>query len=57
MPIGILFWVLMIIWLIFGVWGDYTAGQPYPLRRGGYHLLTFVLFAIIGWKLFGSVVQ
>jgi hypothetical protein len=57
MPLAILFWVLMIIWLIFGFWREYIPGQPYPINRAGGHILTFILFAIIGWKVFGPVIQ
>lgn len=28
----ILFWVLMLLWLFFGVWTDYVPGQPYPVK-------------------------
>lgn len=57
MPLGILFWVIMIIWLLFGFWSYRVAGSPYPWERGGAHLLTWILFAILGYKVFGSIVQ
>jgi hypothetical protein len=52
---GILFWVLMILWAVFWGWGYWTPEQPFA--RGGGYLLTFALFFIIGWKLFGPPVQ
>jgi uncharacterized membrane protein len=57
MPIGILFWVLMVISLFFSVWSNYTPGQPFPVRNWGGGLLVFILLAILGWKVFGSIVQ
>jgi Na+/proline symporter len=57
MPIGVLFWVLMIIWLLFGLYwhrGDYTRGN-YGLVGG--NLMLFVLLAILGWRVFGPILQ
>ena len=52
-----LFWLLMILWLIFGWWTEYIPGQPYPYRRGVWSLLIFVLLAILGWAQFGAPVK
>jgi hypothetical protein len=57
MPIGILFWVLMVIWFIFGLYwnrGDVTTGNYGPI---GSNLLLFVLLFLLGWGVFGFVVQ
>jgi len=53
MPLGILFWVLMIGWLFFG-WTK--RGVPFP-EWGPSWLLEFVLFAILGWQVFGAAVK
>jgi hypothetical protein len=53
---GLAFWVLMIIWLVFGiVWhfGLITGGYG-PL--GGV-LLLFILFALLGWQVFGAPIR
>ena len=57
MPIGVLFWVLMVLWFVFGVVWHRTelAGGNYGFFGG--HVLQFALFALIGWKLFGPVLQ
>ncbi len=57
MPIGILFWVLMIIWAIYGF-----AWNSAPSRFGnwgwlGNGLLIFVLLALLGWHDFGPILQ
>jgi len=57
MPLAILFWVLMIIWLVFGAWSGYTPGQPYPFRAWGGSLLIFILLALLGWAQFGAPVK
>jgi len=53
----LLFWVLMILWLIVGLWFDYVPGQPYPLRQLPGNLLIFILLAILGWQVFGAPVK
>lgn len=57
MPLSILFWVLMVIWLLFGFWSYRIPGQPYPWERGGAHLLIWVLLAILGWQVFGPAIR
>jgi len=57
MPLPILFWVIMIVWLVFGLWSSYTPGQPYPFRAGAHSFLLFILFSILGWAQFGAPVK
>jgi hypothetical protein len=57
MPMGILFWVLMVLWLIFGLWrgsDDLKSGRYGP--TGG-NLLLFVLLGLLGWRAFGPPLQ
>lgn len=53
----LLFWILMLFWLIFGLWADYIPGQPYPFRHGVRSLLLFALFIVLGWQVFGGPVK
>lgn len=56
MPLGIAFWVIMIVWFVFGLvlhagiiavaWGATVSS-----------VLLFVLFAILGWQVFGPVIH
>ena len=57
MPIGVLFWVLMILWLLFGLyWNrDDLRGGKYGLVGG--NILLFILLGLLGWKVFGPVLQ
>jgi hypothetical protein len=57
MTLSVLFWVLYIVALVFGVWSGYTPGQPYPFQRWGGSLLIFILLGILGWRVFGAAVQ
>lgn len=53
-PIGLLYWLLVILWLIFGLWSGWPvapAGSNW--RPLGGSLLIFVLFVLIGLQLFG----
>jgi len=53
MNIGILFWMLWVIGLIFGVWSTWPGGY----RLVGGNILLWVLLFIIGWKVFGPLIQ
>lgn len=55
MSLSILFWLLMILWAVFNVWGWREPTQPFA--RGGGWLLTFVLFVILGWATFGPAIK
>jgi hypothetical protein len=55
MSIGLLFWVLMVLWFFSYAgtkWGG--LGGPYLYMND---LLTWVLFFLVGWKLFGFVIH
>lgn len=54
MPIGILFWVLMILWLLFGLIPE---PQGFRYWSIGGTVLLFVLLALLGWRVFGPVLQ
>ena len=51
MTIGFIFWLLMILWLIFGGY-TYRTSLNAPLVWGGNALL-FVLLFLLGWRVFG----
>ena len=58
MPIGLLFWVLMVLWFIFGLWSN----GPGSTALGGWGwlpnaLLLFVLLGLLGWHDFGPVIH
>lgn len=52
MPMGLLFWILMLIWLVFGVYRDWPRGDGNYVPLGN-SLLLFVLIGLLGWAAFG----
>lgn len=56
MTIGLPFWILMIIWLVFGflVYWPAAGARLYPV---GGHLLLWILLALLGWKVFGPAIH
>lgn len=57
MSLAVLFWMLMVIWLVFGFWSGYSPGQPYNLRNWGGSMLNWILFAVLGWQVFGAPIR
>lgn len=53
MSLGLAFYILLLIWLVFGL-VTFWPGSPYGhIALGGNSLLLFVLFLLLGWKVFG----
>jgi len=50
MTIGFIFWLLMLLWLVFGVWA-YRSAPNWPVAGGSVFVL--VLLFLLGWKTFG----
>ena len=60
MPISFLFWLIYVLAVIFGAFGVYRFGGPDPNSRymlAGNSLLVMVLLFLLGWKVFGFVIQ
>jgi hypothetical protein len=55
MTLGLAFWILMLVWFIFGV--VVHAGWAAPYGPIGNMLLLFVLFLLLGWKVFGAPIH
>lgn len=55
MSMRTLFWIIMLLWLISGIWFFWPVGGSYiPL---GLDLVAFTLFSLVGWKIFGPPIQ
>jgi ABC-type polysaccharide/polyol phosphate export permease len=52
MTLGLAYWIIMLVWLVFGVlWRSGFIDAPYaPV---GNYVLLFVLFGLLGWQVFG----
>jgi hypothetical protein len=57
MPIGLLFWMLMILWFLFGLYVNRTDFQAGNYGGLGGNLLLFILLFLLGWRAFGFVLQ
>ena len=54
MTIGLVYWILMLLWLVFWGWRNW----PAPNWPGvGGDLLVFVLFLLLGWHAFGPPIH
>jgi hypothetical protein len=55
MGIGLIFWILMLVWLAFTLWSNW------PVQRGsefwGHNAFLFVLLLLLGWGVFGAPVR
>jgi len=54
--IGFLFWLLMVIWLVFGAVWAWPREAARRWEFGG-SVLTWVLFALLGWAAFGFPIR
>jgi cytochrome b len=55
MPLSMLFWVLFVIWILFGGYAHYD-GTALRWRPFGGHLLLGLLIFLLAWGTFGFVV-
>lgn len=53
---GAIFWVLMILALLFGGFVYWPHGGS-PYWTLGNYLLQWVLFALLGWQVFGAAIK
>lgn len=54
MSIALLFWVIMIIWLLFGLWSNYPTGG---VKGFGGTLIEWIVIALLGWAVFGAAIH
>ena len=57
MPLAYIFWLLIILWAIFGLGYPFIAETPNRRIVNGGNLLLFVLIVLLGWQVFGSAVK
>jgi len=53
MNIGMIFWVIMIVGFVFGLYTNRTT----PGAWLGNNFVTFILLALLGWKVFGPAIH
>lgn len=57
---GLIFWVLMLIWFVFGLviaFSPGTLGGYAHIGSGANTLLLFILFVLLGWQVYGPPVR
>ena len=55
MSFGLIYWILMLLWFVFALaWNIGYVGVHGPL---GNSILLFILFLLLGWKVFGPPVH
>ena len=52
MSLGLCFWILMLIWLVFGVLAHFAVVTGVYALVGN-SVLLFILFMLLGWQVFG----
>lgn len=52
MTIGLVFWIVMLLWLVWGVWQN----RANPMGGGGM-AIEFLLFLLLGWAAFGPPIR
>jgi len=54
MSIAFLFWLVMILWLLFGLWlGRPASGAPWNWSPVGGTVILWILLFMLGWRVFG----
>jgi hypothetical protein len=56
MSMSLLFWILMLIWLIFGFFQHWGV-VPGSYGVWGHSLLLFILLLLLGWQVFGAPIR
>lgn len=54
MSIALIFWVIMLVWLVFGLYSNWPTGGAKVI--GGV-VLEWILFALLGWAVFGAAIH
>ena len=56
MDIGIWFWVIYVICVLFGCWSNWPAAGG-NFRPMGSAIVVFILLGLLGWKCFGPPIH
>jgi len=56
MTLGLIYWILMLIWFVFGLLTHFgVVVGAYAI--GANAVLLFILFLLLGWQVFGAPVR
>lgn len=54
MPLTIFFWLLMVLWLLFGI---FSGPGPFFARGNACNIIIFLLVGLLGWQIFGPALK
>jgi hypothetical protein len=57
MSIGFVFWLLMLLWILFGLYVGWPGRPQIAYGPIGSNLLLFILLFLLGWAVFGFIIQ
>jgi len=56
MSMALIFWILMLIWAVFGLWSSWPLSAATAKPQAG-NLLLFILLVLLGWAVFKAPVH
>jgi hypothetical protein len=57
MSFSLLFWILMVLWVLFGFWSCWPLGAANNKSSAGNNAILLVLLFLLGWKVFGPALH
>ena len=54
MTLGLVYWILMLLWLVASLWWNWPPAPGGPLPREGF---LFLLLLLLGWAVFGAPIR
>lgn len=57
MTFGLAFWIIMFLWLVFSLAWNFNWGNMGSMAPLGNAVLLFILFLLLGWKVFGAPIH
>lgn len=57
MTLNLLFWILMLLWLVFGIVPTFPRGEKPVYWPFAGSVLMFVLVGLLGWQTFGPAIH
>jgi len=56
MSFALVYWILMLVWFVFGMWSTWPLSGANVRPLGG-TLLLFILLVLLGWRVFGPPIH
>lgn len=57
MSLGLVFWIIMLLWLLFGLYWRWPFTGAAAVAPLGGDLMLFVLLLLLGWRVFGAPIH